>query len=701
MKTNKNLFHRSSAVAFATVVIALSSPLHAATFTWDGGHPTSNSWGSAENWDPDGVPAFGNEADLVFNVLTRPNNFIGAIRTIRSITYGADIDGSFQTNYQDFSGGTSRVLTMEALTGNATITVDANSTGAITLGTAGGTGTFGTMALAANLDVVHNGSGLLLFNRAISGTAFGITKTGTGTMRTDNFNTFTGAININQGTLVANTFGTNGEDLNAASTINLGGGALEIRGPGINKTYATVPVNVTAAGTLTYNNTSSTTYTAQFTGANAFAVGADLTVKNTSINTAVVNPFNIARAVTGTGDMLVETYNNIATTADNFSLGRVLLSGDNSGTTADAFGAGLTFFPTGSNGSTITYANNITATTGGFRAIKGGGTNHSVTLTGTVALNGNLTVDHTWSGADRRISLNGNISGNGGLTITRVGGSAATSSRLTGTNTYLGDTTVTTGASLALASTCSLSSNVVVQSGARIGGPATLGGNLTIADTSNFYFFYSLGYIPMSVAGTVTVGNGFGVANLVGGSQGEVVPWASIPDGTYTLIANPSGNFSNITNFGSANAFDLGGGRGAYFQNGGGLQLVLTTAVSGFSAWQAANGNTAGGLDADHDNDGVDNGTEYFLGGNTSTTGFTSLPGVTSNSITWIKAGTGYDGAYNTDFFVETSETLEAGSWVAAPLGAAAGEVLITGNDVKYTFPAGIKKFARLKVTGP
>jgi hypothetical protein len=42
------------------------------------------------------------------------------------------------------------------------------------------------------------------------------------------------------------------------------------------------------------------------------------------------------------------------------------------------------------------------------------------------------------------------------------------------------------------------------------------------------------------------------------------------------------------------------------------------------------------------------------------------------------------------------------GSWVTAPLGAGAGQVLITGNNVQYTFPTtGPKKFARLKVTGP
>jgi hypothetical protein len=81
---------------------------------------------------------------------------------------------------------------------------------------------------------------------------------------------------------------------------------------------------------------------------------------------------------------------------------------------------------------------------------------------------------------------------------------------------------------------------------------------------------------------------------------------------------------------------------------------------SGFSAWQTAN-NTEGGLGDDHDNDGVDNGIEFFLGGATDTTGFTPLPGVVNTggtlSVTWIKATT-YGGTYGTDFWVETSPTL-------------------------------------------
>jgi hypothetical protein len=124
----------------------------------------------------------------------------------------------------------------------------------------------------------------------------------------------------------------------------------------------------------------------------------------------------------------------------------------------------------------------------------------------------------------------------------------------------------------------------------------------------------------------------------------------------------------------------------------------------GYFLWAATNG--AGvNLDADHDNDGVKNGIEYFLGGPTgNTTGFTPLPGVIDTlgtlSVTWPK-GSGYLGVYGTDYVVETSSTL-TGVWTTETLlGGNVDDS--SGTEVKYTFPGPLsgKNFVRLKVTGP
>jgi hypothetical protein len=135
------------------------------------------------------------------------------------------------------------------------------------------------------------------------------------------------------------------------------------------------------------------------------------------------------------------------------------------------------------------------------------------------------------------------------------------------------------------------------------------------------------------------------------------------------------------------------------------IDLLESATPTGFASWQATNGTTGQTLNLDHDGDGVPNGIEYFLGGPTgNTTGFTALPGVSNSSgalsVTWTKAA-GYTGSYGADFVVETSVAL-TGVWTAESL-APSGNVTITGNDVKYTFPSplGSKNFVRLKVTGP
>lgn len=148
------------------------------------------------------------------------------------------------------------------------------------------------------------------------------------------------------------------------------------------------------------------------------------------------------------------------------------------------------------------------------------------------------------------------------------------------------------------------------------------------------------------------------------------------------------------------------GERHALFDN---LQVrsLGGSAPAGFLSWQNANA-TSGGLDQDHDGDGVHNGIEYFLFGDTDSTGFTNLPGVTDDggvlSVAWTKAATGYSGAYNTDFVVETSDSLELDSWETATVSATPGTpdtVHLDGDRVIYTFAKETKNFVRLKVTGP
>lgn len=135
---------------------------------------------------------------------------------------------------------------------------------------------------------------------------------------------------------------------------------------------------------------------------------------------------------------------------------------------------------------------------------------------------------------------------------------------LSGTNTYTGATTVSAGT---LFVTGALGDSAVNVNGGAFGGTGTVGGSLTIA--SGFFHVSDL-FDPLAVTGTITLFSGFGVDDLTG------LDWGSVADGTYTLISGTLGTgvFDALANNSLGTAFDLGGGRSAYFQEGS-LQLVV------------------------------------------------------------------------------------------------------------------------------
>lgn len=125
--------------------------------------------------------------------------------------------------------------------------------------------------------------------------------------------------------------------------------------------------------------------------------------------------------------------------------------------------------------------------------------------------------------------------------------------------------------------------------------------------------------------------------------------------------------------------------------SGTGVLTVLTS--PDYSSWAAANapGQTAS---QDHDNDGVTNGVEYFMG--LTGSAFTANPGVVSGKVSWPK-GASYIGAYGTDYVVQKSSDLS--TWTDVLIS---DPNLNNGSPLEYTLPTGNPKiFTRLKVTGP
>jgi len=127
-----------------------------------------------------------------------------------------------------------------------------------------------------------------------------------------------------------------------------------------------------------------------------------------------------------------------------------------------------------------------------------------------------------------------------------------------------------------------------------------------------------------------------------------------------------------------------------------GNSLKLNAVSSGsYTTWAAANGITGQPASGDFENDGISNLVEYALG--TSPTVSTQPAGVLAgNVITFTK---GADAIANGDvsWVIETSETLENGSWTAQVTQAAGN----ASPTISYTLTPGspAKNFARLKAT--
>lgn len=395
--------------------------------------------------------------------LTLTKNGAGTLNLFNLGTNGGTYSGGLTVN-----AGTVRVST------NA---VYALGSGGITL--AGGTLEYATNVATTVTNAVslsdsttstftNIAGGVFTFGTNITGSGT-LAKTGAGTLQLGGVNTFNG-LNVNEGTVLASGAAN---ILNGVTNITLGGGTLHLRRDGGTNTLNGPSITVSSASTLVWQNTNTTTNgVLNINSPGLLALNANLTVSNISTPSSMVNQINWQRSMTGSGDLIVSTYNNISSSADNYSTGRVQLSVDQSGwngnlvvargtanwnttntgsggivlgTTADAFGAGMQFnLGNANSASPHIISNAVTVRSGGFRSIKlSAGQDFSVTLTKNVNLEGSLNLDSS-SSANQSLTLSGNISGVGGVDVTR---STGTQSRvvLSGSNNYTGATTVTSG----------------------------------------------------------------------------------------------------------------------------------------------------------------------------------------------------------------------------------------------------------------
>lgn len=298
------------------------------------------------------------------------------------------------------------------------------------------------------------------------------------------------------------------------------------------------------------------------------------------------------RAVTlGAGGGTVRVYNNRALTFDGVVDGTGKLTVDNDGGSVRLTNAGNTY----SGGTEIIGMVNVK--TGGL----GTGDVTLNDVNGSRAQVQNLdsvtTLDNNFiiaanggrlkAGWNKNLTIGGEVSGSGDLTIEGDSGTvvlanagntysgnidlAAATSKLSleslgsGAN-ISGDTaaTLTLTGEIALSAVSGFGGTTKLGAGGALTGSGAYAGDLTLGTGSAL----TLGE-TLSVAGLVALDGAFGIGNVAGLSS-------STADGTYTLIDTTSTDFSTLglDNFGSANPYDLGGGKSAYFKNGS-LQVTV------------------------------------------------------------------------------------------------------------------------------
>ena len=703
-------------------------------YTWTGAQ--TSEWSTAtiaglKNWALDGSPAdYANDFAVVFDdtPTNKIVNITGADVTPYSVLFNSG-DYTLQSTTSNKIAGSAPVTVAFGATlklGSSNVLPDGSGAGNLTVD--------GTLDLNGNSETINGFSGIgsvdntaaattsiLTVGTIAGGNATGtiqntggtlaLTKTGATDFTLSGANTYNGATTVNQNRL----FISNSAAFSPNTTVTVNNGASFVLNASGTPTFAqSITLNsvsnlslrqaatlsnviLPTSGGVIFNNDDVATQ--------AFSLNSDVTLGG-SLNvqigggTGAPGAVTLAGILSGSGSLVKSGSGTLSLSGSNSFNGGVTIKNGTleSKTTTTTLGTGtVTMGGVGSTGVTyITGQNNsnpfvINAPDSGTVIIGSNGTGSSFNLSGSITLNGaNLSVRTFSAGTTANATLSGGVTGTGNLLINNL--STGTGKvTLSGANPINNIGTITSQGfgTTANVISASIGANVtgVIQNGScplTLSGANTYSGNTTVN------------------AGVLTLSNAPDPLNANTGNDASTVTIAA-SGATLDLTYTGTDKVDKLFIGGVQQAAGVYGPSATsvpQITGTGTLTVLSGPSSAGYSSWATLNGASVN-LNDDHDNDGVANGIEYFIGGSSgNTTGFTPLPSVTNTSgllsVTWTKAST-YTGVYGIDFVVETSATL-AGAWATETLG---GTVTITGNEVKYTFPAGTKNFTRLKVTGP
>ncbi len=370
----------------------------------------------------------------------------------------------------------------------------------------------------ASHSYVFNGNGI-----ADSGSGTNVTLNGAGSVTFNNFNTYAGATNVNNGQLIIGSGGT------------IAGTTLAIAGP----------------GTVTVNNGGQTT-TAAITNAGNFSVGGSVG----------------GTALGSTGTLTITSGGNISTTTATVSGGTATIqsSGNLSSPTLDVTGGSVTAESGGTiSSTTISVSNGASLTAQSGASISN---TPNLTNNGSVTFNSDQFI-HALSGTNAAailqetgtltVSATGTFAGSiqddgpGSLTV------SAGTLTLTGSNSYTGNTTINSGATLQIdtgSNTGSLSATTnISDSGtliyARTGSqsvPNTLtgagafrqigGDTMTLTAADNSGFSGAIQAYNGTILQTSATSLGSGAGGLILGTPEPAGGPTNTPVGNITLISS-------------------------------------------------------------------------------------------------------------------------------------------------------------------
>jgi len=209
---------------WAAAMLSLTTAASAATLTWTGA--TGGTWSAPANWSTSTAPT--NADDLV---ILGPANLAGSL--------GIDFATSASVNSLTFTDSSPVGLTNQLSAMDQVLTLGSGGlstgSGAVTLGDVLSTQRI-NLALGASQTWVV-GSGGLTIPGVVSGSGFGLTKMGPGTLTLTSaaVNTFTGGLTVRAGTLTLDfaNLSTPTNLVSSANALTLNGGTFSVLGKNV------------------------------------------------------------------------------------------------------------------------------------------------------------------------------------------------------------------------------------------------------------------------------------------------------------------------------------------------------------------------------------------------------------------------------------------------------------------------------------